>query len=84
MWGTGGGETRREGKGCGVCTSTLRGVCFHPPTSMGLSSVEPFQFSLTQVNMRPSTGQGTHVLIFNYIVCAEYIMAPPGNGSCRQ
>ena len=54
-----------------------------PATSVGSSSVGPFCFSLSPVNTHLSTGQGTHVLIFNYIMCAESIMAPPGNVSCR-
>ena len=54
-----------------------------PATSVGSSSVGPFRFSLSPVNTHLSTGQGTHVLIFNYLMCAESIMAPPGNVSCR-
>lgn len=68
-----GSETRAGG------AASLAPSSFHGPSSAG-----PFRFSLTRVNRQPSAGQGTHVLIFNYIVCTEYIMAPPGNGSCRQ
>lgn len=75
--------SRKRG-GLDLSTSSSADVCLTPPTSMGLSSVRPFTFSLTQANTHPSTGRGTHVLIFNYVACAGYITAPPGNGGCRQ
>lgn len=83
MRGSGGWpEDRRMGA---YAPQLQKGTCVScPPTSVGSSSVGPFRFSLTPVNTHPSAGQGTHVLIFNYIVCTESIMAPPGNGSCRQ
>lgn len=62
-----------------ACAPQPQVVCASPaPTSLGLSPVGPLQFSLTQVNMHPSTGQGTHVLIFNYTACTEYIMRLQG------
>lgn len=77
---------QREDRRMGAYVPQLqKGTCVScPPTSVGSSSVGPFRFSLTPVNTHPSAGQGTHVLIFNYIVCTESIMVPPGNGSCRQ
>lgn len=84
MKGSGGLSARRQ-EGGGYAPQLQKGTwASSPPTSVGASSVGPFRFSLSPINTHLSTGQGTNVLIFNYIVCAESIMAPPGNGSCRQ
>lgn len=76
---------QREDRRMGVYAPQLqKGTCVScPPTSVGSSSVGPFRFSLTPVNASQRWAGDTRVDIY-YIVCTEPIMAPPGNGSCRQ
>lgn len=45
-----------------------------PSASIALLSARSCQFSVLQVNNHPYTEQGTHVLLFNYIVCTESIL----------